>query len=217
MSTTKTSPWFQLACGTRCYPQDPVRTIPNWEAVHKLIPRVASKICRFGCQTEPGYSLAQHCVGVAGWVAAHGGTVSQQLQALLHDGGECFLGGDIPRPVRMIISGYDELETGFIKRILEVYRLPSEIDDIVWAGDDELLAIEAEFFLEGGPLEDWTYRYLPPERNRDEVARWAWGCNRSDCFAWSAFAAASVFKDHLDRLSQAHFALLNLPQYHPQH
>ncbi len=202
--TTVKDPWCQLAGGYKCYLDDPRDSLPFREIVREILPQSLSKICRFGGQIQEHYSLAQHVCGVQGWVKANGGTTAEQLQALLHDGAEGILGGDIPKPVREKILLYDDLEERFLDQIMRLYLLPVTVGDIVWDGDVRLLVIEGEKFLEGGPIDQWTNRYAPQDVDRTKITIEAFGSLDNFNQPWSINTAKRIFSERLDALTRAH-------------
>jgi len=164
-------PWYQMVNHTQCFLTDPVRAIPDKQTVLSVLPIASSHICRFGGHLKHFYSLAQHALNVSLRVEALGGSPRHCLQAILHDGAEAFLGGDIPTPVRKMIRGYDELENRFLDRIMELFRISTELYTIVKQADREMLVLEAERGLVGGPLGDWTYLYLDKRVSRERISK----------------------------------------------
>src|SRR3954465_12827051 len=65
-----------------------------------------SQICRFAGHTRTHYSVAQHSVllSLLDDLPWH-----LQKAALLHDASEAYM-GDVPRPIKQILSGYKEVE-----------------------------------------------------------------------------------------------------------
>jgi len=204
MTKPKKADFFQLTGGIKCYVRDPDRTIPGPLVALQVIPTVSSKICRFGGQLGTYYSLAQHVMGVSRRIKVLGGTVAQQLQGLLHDAGEAFLGGDIPTPVRLCITGYDELEETFLNRVMDVFLLPRKIDKLVWQADDEMKVIEAETFLDGGPLDNWTHLYLNPKVDRKKIIKSTFPTGGFP-IPWDMGTAEGKLRARLLYLSAAHF------------
>jgi hypothetical protein len=202
--TTVKDPWCQLAGGYKCYLDSPRDSLPFREIVAEILPQSLSKICRFGAQIQEHYSLAQHVCGVQSWVKAAGGTIAQQLQALLHDGAEGILGGDIPKPVREKILLYDDMEERFLDQIMRLYLLPTVVDDLVWDGDVRLLVIEGEKFLEGGPIDQWTNRYAPPDVDRAKIIIDAFGALDNFNQPWTIVRSKEIFTARLAALTREH-------------
>jgi len=202
--TTVKDPWCQLAGGYKCFLDRPRYSLTSREIIREVVPKAASKICRFGGQIEEFYSLAQHVCGVESWVQNNGGNTAQRLQALLHDSAEAILGGDIPKPVREKVFGYDLLEDSFLDQIMRLYELPVDIDDLVWDGDVALLVVEAEQLLEGGPIEKWTDRYLKPEIDRTKIVQQAFVTCHPTFPIWTFKDAERNFRHRLDSLTQRH-------------
>ena len=113
------------------------------------------------------YSVAEHCVHVARRVRDLGGSIEEQLVALLHDATEAYC-GDASSPLkaamraRMVLgvpSPYDRIEFGIWYVIAEAFDLElewsHELPAIVKQADHELVRIEAEVL--------WGPEPLPPE------------------------------------------------------
>ena len=77
--TTVKDPWCQLAGGYKCFLDWPRHSLTSREIIREVVPKAASKICRFGGQIEEFYSLAQHVCGVESWVQNNGGNTVQRL------------------------------------------------------------------------------------------------------------------------------------------
>lgn len=79
-----------------------------------------SMICRYngGCLTN--WSVAEHCVALAIAVKRAGGTLMQQLTALLHDASEAYI-GDIVRPLKVLPQF--EFHTTLDRHILDIVAI----------------------------------------------------------------------------------------------
>jgi 5'-deoxynucleotidase YfbR-like HD superfamily hydrolase len=84
--------------------------------------------CRFGGHTKVFYSVAEHSMNVC--VAA---PRKYELAALLHDASEAYL-YDIPRPIKVQLTGYKEMEDRLMTVIAQKfgfeYPLAQEIKDL---------------------------------------------------------------------------------------
>ena len=93
----------------------------------KDIARSLSMQARFIGHTAHFYSVAQHCVFVSKKVDPR-----YAMAGLFHDASEAYL-GDVIRPVRKLITGYDELEASFMQCIADAldfeWPLPSCVEE----------------------------------------------------------------------------------------
>lgn len=118
--------------------------------------------CRFGGQL-PGdkfYSVAQHCVHVARALRDEGCSWSTQLQGLLHDGSEAFM-GDMQAPLKRLIPAYKEYESGLQRIIYAKFGLSQQEADAVKVMDQRVFLVEKVLVL--GNTEYWPNApKLPP-------------------------------------------------------
>lgn len=91
--------WVQTASGHKLWPLD-----PRPGDIHLIdVARGLANECRFGRQMKrrgQWYSVAEHCVLVARYVAERFPGCGWEREALLHDGDEAYGFGDIPRPLK---------------------------------------------------------------------------------------------------------------------
>lgn len=92
------------------YPRtfEELKTVEDIPPIEEIA-RVLSNICRWGGQTYLFYSVARHCVEVSRQLEKHGASLHTQLQGLLHDASEVFI-GDIITPVKKLCPEIRELE-----------------------------------------------------------------------------------------------------------
>jgi uncharacterized protein len=109
------------------------------------IAHALSNQCRFGGAVEHFYSVAQHAV-VCSWIAEERGH-SQDLvfEALMHDASEAYL-VDMPRPAKMLLPQYYDLEAKIMGVLGETYGFNSEMSSEVKAIDNVVLHMEARDF-----------------------------------------------------------------------
>src|SRR5690606_15178415 len=82
-----------------------------------------SNICRYGGQMEHHYSVAQHSVLVMMLAP-----VELRLAALLNDAAEAYL-GDVVKPLKNMLKGYEEIEANFQRAIFDHFNIaPGDID-----------------------------------------------------------------------------------------
>lgn len=106
--------WFITFTGRRFFPLEPhAADVDLLDVAHAL-----SLICRFGGHCSRHYSVAQHSVHVSRLVPA-----ALAMQGLMHDAAEAYL-GDVIRPVKRHVGGYDLLEARVMLAVRERFNLP---------------------------------------------------------------------------------------------
>lgn len=99
------------------------------------IAQALANTCRFGGHVQ-FYSVAEHCVRVAGWLQDRGESVQTQLIGLLHDAVEAYI-GDIIRPIKktFVLEGESimDLEKGMEYALFQAFGLLDEQFDDRWA------------------------------------------------------------------------------------
>ena len=145
--------WMQLHSGTQFWPEDPrPEEIRLGDIAHAL-----SNMCRFGGHCSSFYSVAQHSVMVS-LEAEKAATVDKTLVAiigLLHDATEAYL-VDVPRPIKVNLSGYKPMEERLACVIgerfgIELHILPGLVEE----ADERALFTEKRDLL-GPPPAPWT-------------------------------------------------------------
>jgi hypothetical protein len=112
------------------------------------IAHALSNICRYGGHVREFYSVAQHSVLVSRAMPPH-----LRLWGLLHDAAEAYV-GDIPRPLKRHLAGYEAIEAGVMAAIVTALGLsPATMPPEVKLADNRIIADEA--------------RALMPERAQD--------------------------------------------------
>ncbi len=132
--------WINCASGTKFFPLDPVvEDIHLSDIVHAL-----SNLCRYSGHGR-FYSVAEHSVWVCRATQALGGSMSDQLWALLHDATEAYL-VDIPSPIKRAPGFGDEyrLAEGRLSvAVAKRFGLHGTEPDLVKTVDQSMIAIEA--------------------------------------------------------------------------
>ena len=145
--------WMQLHSGTQFWPEDPrPEEIRLGDIAHAL-----SNMCRFGGHCSSFYSVAQHSVMVS-LEAEKAATVDKTLVAiigLLHDATEAYL-VDVPRPIKVNLSGYKPMEERLARVIgerfgIELHILPGLVEE----ADERALFTEKRDLLGPAPA-PWT-------------------------------------------------------------
>lgn len=124
---------FQTYSGEPFYPLDP---IPDEVRIEDIAHALAN-ICRFGGHCKFFYSVAQHSLKVSR-IVPHG----LELQALLHDGAEAFL-GDMVKPFKNMMPEFEKAEADVFSVIAGKFGIPKELSPEVKIADRILLATEA--------------------------------------------------------------------------
>ena len=103
------------------------------------IAHALANTCRFNGHVKRFYSVAEHSVLCANLIE----NKRYQLDALLHDASEAYL-GDITRPLKALLPNYMAIEERFQRVIAKKFGLsfpmPKEVKEI----DNRMLVIEAQ-------------------------------------------------------------------------
>lgn len=122
-------------------------------------------INRYQGHAPQPYSVAQHSV-LACQMAPQG----LRLEALLHDAHEAYV-GDVPRPLKLILPDYQDLEARTAATVRRRFGLPEELSPKVEEIDTRLLATEAQTF--GMPW--WVELGVEPFAARQvDLDPWSW-------------------------------------------
>lgn len=78
---------------------------------------------RYGGQTIPSLNVASHSLNVAEILNQQNKAVVTELYGLLHDTAEAYL-GDVPRPAKEKIEGFEELEENILNSTYKKFGLP---------------------------------------------------------------------------------------------
>ncbi len=141
--------------------------------------------CRFNGRLRQFYSVAQHS-----WLVAS--MVEPELRpvAMLHDAGEVYSGGDLPRPHKHLAPALVEMERVFCAWLADVLGVEELMPPEVVEADNRVMVAEFMHFygwdaariaeeapmvadLEPAPVE---FGYRPPH-----VARHIWQARMGDC------------------------------------
>lgn len=146
MMNPRVGDWMQTHSGRAYWPLSPrVADVDIADIAHAL-----SMICRFGGHVSRFYSVAEHSVHVSHCVPSE-----FALQALLHDATEAYV-GDVVRPLKQNLPGYEGIEDRNWAVIAERYGVPYTMHPTVKGADNAvLLAEKAELLSE--PPEPWHW------------------------------------------------------------
>lgn len=153
--------WMQTHSGLRFYPEN----VSASQFCIEDIAHALSNLCRFGGHSKKFYSVAQHSVLVADIVQANGGTIDQELWALMHDATEAYM-VDVPTPVKVILKGYREKENEVQHAIQLAFKLPrlrmNKLPAIIKDADSIALVTEATQLVTGDVKEWEAYKLHEP-------------------------------------------------------
>ena len=135
---------MQMASGRAFWPLDPhAREVCIFDIAHALAHQ-----CRYGGHCRTFYSVAQHSVYVSRLVPPE-----DALCGLLHDATEAYC-VDVPRPVKVALKGYKEIEQRIWLAIAERFWLPEEMPQAVHDADVAMLFLEQDQVMYPTPSSD---------------------------------------------------------------
>ncbi len=118
------------------------------------IAHALSNQCRFNGHCRPFYSVAQHSVHVAHLVEKLGGGADVQLQALLHDAAEAYI-GDMPTPIKRILPEFLMHEERIWQAIAVRLSVPVKLNPLVKMADRVALATERRDLMAPTTKVEW--------------------------------------------------------------
>lgn len=107
------------------------------------IAHALSRISRFGGHTEKMITVAQHCVQMVSHVPKE-----DKLAALLHDASEAYI-GDMPSPIKRMLSGFRNLEDLIMFNVAAKYGFEYPLSPEVKKADAYFLSYEWDNFVVG--------------------------------------------------------------------
>ncbi len=116
------------------------------------------------------YSVAEHSVLCAGMAAAEGLTYLEQLEALLHDAAEAYI-GDMSTPMKSLVPEFRRVERSVDVAVRKRFGLPLEMSSAVKRIDARMVVAEADQLLGGRIGPDWPDVEPAPVRIRGLYAR----------------------------------------------
>jgi 5'-deoxynucleotidase YfbR-like HD superfamily hydrolase len=170
--------WQQTYMGIRFYPLDPR---PE-DFVIEDIAHGLSNICRYNGHTREFYSVAEHCVLMSQCVSPEAAFL-----ALMHDASEAYV-CDVPKPLKLMLEGYEEIEYTVTKVIYEKFlgtdQFPREILKEVKRADVAIVANEAPKLMLH--TIDWEF----PEKPLD-----------TEIYCWDPKTAKQKFLERYEELN----------------
>lgn len=142
------------------------------------IAHALSMINRFNGHTSRPYSVAEHSVHCADIVRRLGGSQLEQLEGLLHDRAEAYI-GDITSPLKKRLGGPIKRIEERIERVsADVFGIPKVMSPIVKKADRIMLWNERRDLM-AKPAFYWRVEGEPgPEIRLDMVYPWEYWKNR---------------------------------------
>jgi len=140
--------WMQTFLGKRYWPLDP----KPGDVFIEDIAHALALTCRFNGHPIEFYSVAQHSVLVSRLLPE-----KLQLQGLLHDAAEAYL-GDIITPVKWV--EFEKIEEKNLKVIFERFGVEWPMHPDVKSADLAMLATEARDIM-GGERHPWNLTASP--------------------------------------------------------
>lgn len=131
-----------------------------------------SHLCRFAGHVKEFYSVAQHSVLCSRVAMSVYIDPILAMYALIHDASEAYC-IDVPRPLKKMLSNYEEIEGRVQEKILEKYSLHEypKYKAYVKEIDNRMLITEANILLTGGTT-GFTDPIAEPYAHV-EIAPWA--------------------------------------------
>ena len=149
-NTERIGNWMQTSLGAAFWPLDPrPEDIDIRDIAHALAMQ-----CRYNGHCRVFYSVAEHSILVSQVVPAE-----DALYGLLHDAAEAYV-GDIIRPLKRHISGYDGIEERIWLTIAARFGLSPELPESVKAADNTVLLAEQQQIM-GPPPFPWNVQGEP--------------------------------------------------------
>lgn len=137
------------------------------------IAHALSNQCRFGGHLPKFFSVAQHSILVSTIVAPE-----HRLAALLHDASEAYL-IDVPRPVKLHLSNYKDIEDAIMLEIARKFGFKWPLHEEVKKADEIMLQREWDEIMMGKiPIdpENQTPCWTPGQSKRHFLERFKLLC-----------------------------------------
>jgi len=176
-----TTAWIETASGVRFDLWDPTPAMIVPSDIYQALARQ----CRFGGHCNRFYSVAEHSCHVHDWFKKMIPLADRRmcLAALLHDAAEAYC-VDVPRPIKVMLTGYREIEERIQAAIAERFGLAASdfAEPGVKLADNQLLAVEALKLMPSGGR-NWSRSVAPADVTLNY---------------WSHYTAGFEFRDRLE-------------------
>jgi uncharacterized protein len=130
--------WIRTYTGRKF---DLIRPEPEMVCIEDIAHSLAYS-SRFNGHLKELYTIAQHSLYVAQLCASQGASATVQLQALLHDAPEAYI-GDMVRPLKRLLRIFQMQEDTIHALISNVFNIPEDMPDVIHWADNTMLASEA--------------------------------------------------------------------------
>lgn len=128
--------------------------------------------CRFNGHCDRFYSVGEHTNSLVNYAKNHGLSKEIQLQLLLHDVGESFL-GDMITPLKAQFSLFKNYEDKILRIILIKHNLPPYLPSLIKYLDTRILLLEKKVLCPKFPR--WTIE--------DTVEPLDWYVNKTEVYS----------------------------------
>jgi uncharacterized protein len=119
------------------------------------IAHALSNNCRWANQLPNFYSVAQHSIYVSKHVPDQ-----DAFSALLHDATEAYL-PDMPRPIKLQIPNFKEIENGLMMAIAEKFGVKFPFSEAIHKADEEAMEWEYKNLMIGPTMESYYLSMNP--------------------------------------------------------
>lgn len=163
-------PYIHTAGGGKFYPSN----IQPEQFSIKAIAHGLAKECRFAGMIKGFYSVAQHCVLMRDYAAAHNlFPLEQLIYVLLHDAAEAYI-GDIATPIKATLPDFNRLEKKIMQNLMSHFGLAFPLPHGVKELDARIVVDEASQLFDDKPewLQDFANAGIEPLGI--DIDPWTW-------------------------------------------
>lgn len=176
--------WIQTKSGGRFYFLEQHLASVTLEDIASAL----SKLCRFTGHSRKFYSVAEHSFYVSLIVPEE-----YQLQAMLHDASEAYL-GDVSTPLKCLLDDYREIEDIVSRSIYARFDLPAELHPSIKSADYRVLASEVPLLFDR--VDEGWKGWLTGHKPIDGLTR--------DNIGWTPEQAEALFMERIRPLWERH-------------
>lgn len=113
-----------------------------------------SRMCRFSGQGNHFYSVAEHSVHCAMQAHRDGHPLDVQCAVLMHDAAEAYV-GDVTRPLKSLLTGYDSIEKNLMDAVAYKFHLRFKEHQAIIDEIDKSMLFHERRYLFGNDGRDW--------------------------------------------------------------